>query len=147
MLVPYGSYIFVVDGSRLALFRSVGKDYVPQLELIEQERDLVPRTSEMGSGAPGRGFQSSGNRRASYEQTDIHQALEEQFAMRACERLESLLEDGRAGVILVAPPRVLGQMRKRLAPALRQHILREIDKDYAGRTPDDLAKLLENYED
>lgn len=146
MLVPHGSHIMVVDGSRLALFRNKGKDFDPKLELIEQECDIAPRTSELGADQPGRGFQSVGGRRAAYQETDLHQIMEDQFAERACAKLEAVLGADDAEAILIAPPRVLGKMRKQLDPRTRRRVVAEIDKDYAGRSPEDVARLLSNHE-
>lgn len=146
MLIPHGSHIMVVDGSRFALFRNKGKDHAPELQLIEQERDIVPRTSEIGTGQPGRGFQSNGGHRSAYEQTDYHQIMEDQFAKHACQKLEAVLEKDDASAILIAAPRVLGMMRKRLTSLACKRILVEIDKDYVGRSPKELATLLANHE-
>lgn len=146
MLIPKGAHILVVDGARMVLLRNKGRDLAPQLELIAQERDIVPRTSEIGTDQPGRGFQSSGHHRAAYEQTDFHQFLEERFAVKACATLEAALSMDEAEAILIAAPRVLGQLRKQLKPETRRRVIAEIAKDYAGRTTEEIEKLLGDYE-
>lgn len=146
MLIPHGAHVMVVDGAKMALFRNSGRDVAPKLDLIEQERDIGPRTSEIGSDQPGRGFQSMGGHRAAYEQTDYHQLLEDKFAAQASAKLEALLAVEDAKVILVAAPRVLGTMRKRLKPQSRGRLIAEIDKDYAGRSAADIAEMLATAE-
>lgn len=146
MLVPHGAHIMVVDGARLALFRNSSRDSAPKLELIEQERDIAPRTSEIGTDQPGRGFQSVGGHRAAYEQSDYHQMLEDKFARQASVKLEALLAIDDAEAILIAAPRVLGMMRQQLKPKSRKRLIAEIDKDYAGQTPKEIAKLLNDHE-
>ncbi len=146
MLIPHGTHVMVVDGAKMALFRNSGKDFDPKLELIEQARDITPRTSDIGTDQPGRGYQSVGGHRAAYEQTDYHQLLEDKFAAQACTKLEALLATGEADAILVAAPRVLGTMRSQLKPAARKRLIAEIDKDYAGRTAAEITQMLSSYE-
>lgn len=146
MLIPHGAHVMVVDGSKMALFCNRGKDFAPKLELIEQRRDIAPRTSDIGKDQPGRGFQSVGSHRAAYEQTDYHQLLEDKFAAQATAKLEELLAKSKEDAVLVAAPRVLGAMRSQLKPSTRQRLIAEIDKDYAGRSATEIAQMLGAHE-
>jgi protein required for attachment to host cells len=146
MLVPHGVHILVVDGSRMALFRNQGRGPAPKLELLLQEQDVAPPTSAIGADQPGRSFSGKDGSRAAYEQTDLHQLIEDQFASRACAKLEAMLVAEGGPVILVAAPRVLGLIRKGLTPQIRQRVIAEIDKNYAGRTANEVAHLLTHYE-
>jgi protein required for attachment to host cells len=146
MLIPHGAQIMVVDGAQMALFRNSGKDFDPNLELIEQEQNVTPRTSDIGDDQPGRAFKSVGGHRDAYEQTDYHQLLEDKFAMQACSKLEALLAKGEGRAILIAAPRVLGAMRKHLKSKTRERLIAEIDKDYAGRSAADVARMLGSFE-
>jgi protein required for attachment to host cells len=47
-----------------------------------------------------------------------------------------------ATAILIAPPHVLGVMRKRLVTEARSRITAEIDKDYAQRSVEDITAML-----
>jgi protein required for attachment to host cells len=146
MLIPHGAHVMVIDGARMALFRNKGKDFDPNLELIEQQQDVTPRTSDIGTDQLGRAFQSLGGHQRAYEQTDYHQLLEDKFAAQACTKLEALLAQGEQGAILIAAPHVLGTMRKQLKPKSRARLIAEIDKDYAGRSAADIARMLDRFE-
>lgn len=146
MLIPHGAHVMVVDGAKMALFRNRGKDFDPKLELIEQARDVAPRTSDIGTDQPGRGFQSMGGHRAAYEQTDYHQLLEDKFAAEASAKLEAVLATSKEDAILVASPRVLGAMRGQLKPSTRKRLIAEIDKYYAGRSATEIAQMLGAHE-
>jgi protein required for attachment to host cells len=141
MLVPHGSYIMVVDGAKMSLFRNRGKDFAPDLEQIDQREKHMEKTNSLGSDKPGRSFQSAGNARSAHESTDYHQQEEDRFANAAADQLNVLLSDGVSG-ILIAAPHVLGIMRKRLHSAVRARITAEIDKDYAGRSAADITAML-----
>jgi protein required for attachment to host cells len=145
MLVPHGTLVMVVDGAHARLFRNVGGDIAPRLTLIEEEAHTSPRTSSMGTDRPGRVHESATTGRSSHASPDYHQIDEDRFAASAAERMTALMT-GDVRMILIAPPHTLGIIRKHLKPGIRQHVLAEISKDYAERSPAEIAAMLERYE-
>jgi protein required for attachment to host cells len=141
MLVAHGTHIMVVDGANKSLFRNRGSAMMPELERMDHRVNPVKRTNEIGSDKPGRSFQSIGSARSAHEASDYHQVEEDHFATAAADQFNILLTDGVRG-ILIAPPHVLGVMRKRLKADVRARIIAEIDKDYAGRSAADITQLL-----
>jgi protein required for attachment to host cells len=131
----------VIDGANKSLFRNRGKDFAPDLVRIDHRQRNGGRTSDLGSDSPGRSFQSTGSTRSAYDSTDYHQQDEDEFAEAAADQLNALLTNG-SGAILIAAPRVLGVMRKRLTPQARSRITLEIDKDYAQRSVEDIVAFL-----
>ena len=66
------------------------------------------------------------------EQTDWHDQEEDRFLQRLASRLDAEVNAGNAkSVIMVAPPRALGVLRKAYSHALRGALRAEVDKDYA----------------
>jgi protein required for attachment to host cells len=133
MLIAHDTLIMVLDGARMAMFRNKGNVRQPSLELLVQERRITPRTAELGDDRPGRTFQGTGYRRGSYDAVDLHQLVEDAFIQEMSETLTSLMRDDEAQAILIAPPHALGLVRKSLPADIRQRLIAEIDKDYAGR--------------
>ncbi|WP_448579608.1 host attachment protein [Thermaurantiacus sp.] len=142
MRIPHGAQVMVVDGGRMGLFRNKGREFEPELELLEQEQAEWPKTSDLGADRPGRAFESSGSRRSAYEVTDIHDKAEEQFVTAAAKRLEAMLGDPKAKVLLVAAPKALGIMRKALSDDVRSRLVGEVAKAYGGKTAGELSDLL-----
>jgi protein required for attachment to host cells len=147
MLIPHNSLIIALDGARMSLFRNSGTDRAPKLELLADERRKVPPTAEMGDDRPGRSFQSVGATRGAYETTDWHQQQEDDFAEEMAELFNFHMTDGTRKGVLIAPPKVLGTVRKYLHPDARSRLIVEIDKDYAGRTALEIAELLDKLPD
>ena len=116
MLVRKDSKVVAVDGSRMALFKNVGEAFAPVLELIEEHKNPSLRTSELGTDKPGRSFQSKSPRRGTHEITDLQQLEEDRFVTEAAEKIETIVANTKAGVVLVAAPRALGVIRKNLKP-------------------------------
>ncbi len=142
MKIPHGAQVMVVDGGRLALFLNKGREFEPELELLEQEQAEWPKTSDMGADRPGRAFESAGNRRSAYEVTDIHDKAEEQFVTAAAKRLEAMVTDPKSKVLLVAAPRALGIMRKALSDDVRSRLVGEVAKAYGGMSAAELSNVL-----
>ena len=95
---------------------------------------------------PGRAFQSTWHRRGAYDAVDLHQLIEDSFLQEMAELLNSLLKEDEAHAILIALPHALGLMRKALPAEVRERLIAEIDKDYAGRTATEVGQLLKGYE-
>lgn len=144
MLIPQGTWILAIDGARMQLLRNCGAGAAPTLEVVEEEACPSPPNRELLSDAPGRGHESAGGQRHAYAETDVHQQREQRFAADAMKRLEHSATNG-AGVVLIAPPRTLGNLRKQANGQLKGRILAEIPKDIAHSRPAEIATFLQEY--
>lgn len=131
MQLPKGTIVAVADGEILNLFRNDGDDMAPQLTALA---DAPVSTDNMGSG--GRHHSSAAN--PSDSQQD-----EDSFAAGISEMLNKRVLDGRIdGLIIVAAPRTLGELRKHYHKALVAILLGEIAKDLTGHTVADIEKII-----
>tara|TARA_R110001599_G_scaffold78552_1_gene213479 strand:+ start:13014 stop:13457 length:444 start_codon:yes stop_codon:yes gene_type:complete len=146
MLVRKDSKVIAVDGSRMAMFRNVGEAFAPVLELIEEHKNPSLRTSELGTDKPGRSFQSGSPRRGAHELTDLQQLEEDRFVTDVAQRIEKIVGDTKAGVILVAAPRALGVIRKQMKSETSARLVAEIAKDFGPDAAEPLAKMLTKHE-
>ena len=97
----------------------------------------------MKSDAPGRAFSSVGNARSSYQETDFHQLEEERFAAETAEFLKKgALGNDYESLIIVAPPRTLGALRKHYHKEVEKRIAGEIAKDLTGHPVREIEKIL-----
>jgi protein required for attachment to host cells len=146
MLIAHNVLIMALDGARMSLFRNKGSVRAPDLELLVKDKYKALSTADLGDDQPGRVFQSSGAAHAAYETTDLHQRAEDDFVSKIAELFIIHMRDADRKAILIAPPKVLGLIRKHLPKEIRQRLIAEIDKDYAGRSALDVAELLNRYE-
>jgi protein required for attachment to host cells len=143
MKVEHGTVVMVADGSKLLVLRNEGDEKYAVLETIAHEQQDNPATREQGTDAPGRSFSSTGDARSSYGETDWHQQAEDAFARHAAEVLERAAgQHPEAGIVVIAAPRTLGQLRKAYGRATSERLIAEIDKDLAGHTTDDVIAAL-----
>jgi protein required for attachment to host cells len=125
-------WVVVADGARARIFQ--GDPRVGHLELVMPE--LTGRAREKGSellaDRPGRSLDSSqvGNRHAMEPSTDPKEVEKERFARELASTLEKAADEGRfARLMLVAPPKMLGELREVLAEKVKEKIVKEVDKD------------------
>lgn len=143
MKVEHGTLVMVADGAKLLLLRNAGDAKYPVLETLLHERQDNPPAHEQGTDAPGRSFASTGAARSSYEETDRHRQAEDAFARHAAAVLErALARYADAGIVVIAAPHTLGEMRKAYGRATAAGLIAEIDKDLADHTTDDVIAAL-----
>lgn len=148
MQIPRDAMVVVADGRKMLLFRNEGDEKFPKLEVVTHEQQIVPPTSELGTDAPGRQQQAAGMGGVSgYEQTDFHQQQEDRFAAETAEMLRKrALGNEFSQLIVVAPPKALGELRKHYHKEVEARIIGEIAKDFANRPTDEIEKLIASTE-
>lgn len=145
MLLPHGLLVLVIDGSRMQLLCNRGSEAKPKLELVDHDRIKTPPTRLLGADKPGRSFESSSGARHSYSETDLHERREQEFAAAAMDLLAGkAAQDAR--IILIAPPRMLGYLRKHVPTELQRQVLAMFDRDLAKDHPDEICRFLIDLE-
>jgi len=144
MNIDNGTVVMVVDGAKLLLFRNDGDAKYPVLTTLTHEEIANPPSSGLGTDTPGRTQGSMGDgRSSSYGETDWHQQSEDRFARHAADVLEQAASAQReAGIVVIAAPRTLGELRKHYGRETGQRMLAEISKDLAGHMTDDIVDVI-----
>ena len=128
--IRQGDWVVVCDGKKALVLENAGDEKFLNLRTREALDHPNPRTSELGSDAPGRSISSVGQGRSAMEQTDWHDLEEQRFLVRLAAHLDAELNAGAAkSLIIVAPPRALGVLRAAYSHNLRRSLRGEIDKD------------------
>ncbi len=107
-------------------------DYRMRVGSIEPPRDRPFRTHDRkGAG------------RHTIEERNPREAEEEAFLQEVAERTDILLRSVEAAQLVVcAPPRALGVLRKALAPAARERLTLSWSKDLIEETPAEIDERL-----
>jgi protein required for attachment to host cells len=143
MKIHHDALVMVVDGGKMLLFRNHGDASYPHLE-VEEAFDLDnPPDHEQASDAPGRTQASAGTARSAMEQTDFHELEEIRFAADAMHLLNSrALANDFESLIIVAPPRTLGTLRKHYHKELKTRLSGEVAKDLSGHPVAEIEEIL-----
>jgi protein required for attachment to host cells len=138
-----GALLVVGDGSRVLFLRNKGGpehlDLVVEREL-EQEN---PPTREQGTSPPGRYKAPFSVARSAFEETDWHQLAEDRFAHAISAALYRLAHAGAfKELIVVAPPKVLGNLRASFHKEVAERVVGEIPKDLTGLSVQEIGKVV-----
>lgn len=158
MQIPHDAMVVVADGRKMLLFRNQGDEAYPNLEVLTHEEKPVPAREDFGTDEPGTTFSGSkasgvvggapgANNRSGYEETDFHQLEEDRFAAETAEMLKMrALRNEFSKLIVVAPPKTLGELRKHYHKEVEARLLGEIAKDFTNRPTDEIEKLIVDSE-
>ena len=143
MRIAHDTMILVADGRKMLFFRNEGEADLPTLALVSQAAQADQPTREQGSDAPGRSAGTHGASGSTMQQTDFHQQDENRFAAEAADMLKraALAGDFRR-LIVVAPPRTLGELRKHYHKEVESRIVGEVAKDLTNQPVDAIARAL-----
>lgn len=137
-----GTLVLVADGAKMMAFRNDGDEKYPVLTTLTHRAADNPPSGEQGTDRPGRSFSSTGERRNTYEETDWHRQAEDRFAREALSEIERIASGENGGIVIIAPPRILGELRKHYGAATEPRVLAEIAKDLAQHTTDDIVAAI-----
>ena len=144
MQVPHNSFVVVADGKKMLFFRNEGDADFPKLEVEgkRQTRDAADRDQKTDTaGRPASAPAGAGY--SSYEEVDFHQLEEDRFAADTAEMLrKKALRNEFDSLIIVAPPRTLGELRKHYHKEVEKRLAGEIAKDLTGHPVAEIEKIL-----
>ncbi len=144
MQVPHNTFVVVADGQKMLFFRNEGDAEYLKLEMERKEVQDNPADRDQGTSEPGRTFDASGGAgRSAYEETDFHQLGEDRFAAETAAMLKDrALRNEYDSLIIVAPPRTLGELRKHYHKEVEKRLAAEIPKDLTGHPVPEIEKIL-----
>ena len=143
---PVRTWILIADGARARIVKNTGPGRGVEADTKLVFRNGHHKLQEIMADKPGRAFDSVGKgRHAMAFGADAVREDELHFLQSLAERLEKeALADAYDRLILVAPPRVLGDLRPFLSKLVRKRIYEEIAKDLTQLPNDRLADHLGN---
>jgi protein required for attachment to host cells len=141
--IKQGDWVIVCDGKKALVLENAGDEKFLNLKTREVFEHPDAKTSDLGTGAPGRSFSSVGSGRSAVEQTDLHTQEEEKFLRKLADHLDVAVKAGQAkSLLMVAPPRALGILRQAYSHNLRSALRAEIDKDFVKLPVHEIEKHL-----
>ena len=168
MQIPHNTFVLVADGRKMLFFRNEGDAAALnlQVELAEEhadaldhelKRDAAGRASSTQTGASAPAVAQGGSNqnmgrgggaqfapsRGSMGEPDYHQQEEDRFAAEVAEMLKNrALANAFESLIVIAPPKTLGELRKHYHKAVSSRLLGELAKDLTGRPVPEIEKAL-----
>ena len=142
MRIPHDALVVVADGRKLLMFRNEGDGLHVNLQVERKEIHENPKDGDQKTDLAGR---ASSTLSGSMEETDYHQLEEDRFAAEVADILKKgALANDYDKLVIAAPPRTLGELRKNYHKEVSARLLGEIDKDLTGHPVPEIEKLLQN---
>lgn len=140
------SLVLVADGTKALFLRNAGDEVFPNLVVARAFKEDNPPTRDQGTDRPGRVHESATSRRSGVETTDWHVVEEHRFVETTATSLSRYVENENVrSIVIIAPPRVIGDLRKVLPEGVRKHVLAEIEKDLTNQPVYEIEKYLADY--
>jgi protein required for attachment to host cells len=158
MQIPHNGHVLVIDGKKMIFLRNEGDADYPNLQVESHREQENPKDSDQGRSEPGRTFSSNrgdprtggygstvGAARSAYSETDFHQQQEDDFAHQAADMLKrKALANEFETLVVVAPPKLLGELRKHYHKEVERRIVGEVAKDLTGVPVPEIEKILQS---
>lgn len=142
--LKHNGWVVIADGGKALFLVNAGTPAEPALQVVGGVEQKNPSTAQQGTSKPGRLSDGmGGSHRSAVQETDWHKLAKEEFARGIATMLEEHVQASRfEQLIVVAPPAVLGAMRKEFSDAVSGKIIAEINKDLTGHPVEKIEKLL-----
>jgi protein required for attachment to host cells len=141
--IPSEALILVGDGEKALLLRNKGSRDDVRLKVENILWHNNPASHEQGTDEPGRAFASVGTARSAMDETDWHELGEERFVTEVARRLNTLAHAKKFdALVVVAPPKVLGQLRKEFHKEVTDRITGELPKELTTHYLPAIEKVL-----
>jgi len=143
MSIPSRALILVADGRKMLFLRNHGGAAQLDLRMEAHDEQDDPKDREIKSDAPGLTAQMGTFGRPAMEEVDFHQQAEDEWARNAADLLNrrALANDFDA-LVIVAPPRTLGELRKHFHKEAERRIVATFNKEMTDRPLADIEDLL-----
>lgn len=144
MGIANDTLVLVTDGRKMLFLRNEGDQEHMNLQVERKARRNDAPDRDLSTDGPGSVFQSGGSGRSSYEETDFHQLEEDRWAHEAADRVNSrALTNDFDELVIIAPPKTLGELRKKLHKETEKRTILEIDKEMTNQPLNEIEELID----
>jgi len=132
MKIPNNALVLVVDGHKTLFLRNKGEGDNVELVADTHQQKNTDEPSD-----------SAGHSQHSTHEGDYHQLGEDRNATDAAGQLKvrALAGDFEA-LVIIAPPKTLGELRKHLHKEVENRVIMELAKEMTDRSLSEIATLL-----
>ena len=137
------TWVVIADGAKALILLNEGTDAEPLLSVVSKSEIENPPARAQGTDRPGRMPDTGARQRSTMEETDWHEFEERRFVQEISARLNGAAQSRRFDrLVLVAPPRVLGELRGELEEPAAERVVHEIAKDLTRHPVSEIERLI-----
>jgi protein required for attachment to host cells len=137
MQISHNAVVLVVDGRKMLFLRNEGDAAHPNLVVENAVEQVNPSDGAQKTDLAGRSSSSVGGGQNSMQEVD-------RFAADTADLLKRrALANDFESLIIIAPPRTLGELRKHYHKEVSARLTAELDKDLTGHPIDRIEAALQ----
>jgi protein required for attachment to host cells len=141
--ISHNALVLIGDGQKALFLRNKGTAHQVRLEVEQVLEQENPATREQGADRPGRSVASVGTARSAVEEVDWHHIAKERFAGEIAQALYRHAHDNRfEKLVVIAPAKVLGTLRKAFHAEVVDRIVGEIPKELTSHPIPQIERLI-----
>lgn len=143
--IPPVVWTVVADRARARFFSAAWPSMEDWQEFLSVDYEPgAMHGRDITTDAPGTFGERAGGHHSGDDETDLRHQSAEHVAATIIDKLETARAKTEFGQLaIVAPPLLLGVLRKKLPSPLQKMLVLESNKDYASATSDEIAKHLQ----
>jgi protein required for attachment to host cells len=143
MAIPHGALVLVADGKKVLFLRNHGDSGMIDLRTESHDKRSDQMDRDLKADAPGTQSPRVGIGRDTMEETDFHQQEEDRWVKDAAEELKRrAFRNDFDSLVVIAPPKALGVLRKELHKEVERRIVLTVNKEMTDRPIPDIEELL-----
>lgn len=137
------AWVLVADGEKALFLRNITDDEDPNLEVVRKEQQDNPKDIDQSANRPGRMADTGPNQRSAMDDTDWHELAKERFADDLADLLYAQAHKHKFDkIVLVAPPKTLGELRSKLHKEVADKVIAEVPKTLTNHPIDQIEAQL-----
>jgi protein required for attachment to host cells len=142
-VISHNALVLIGDGQKALFLRNKGTAHEVRLEVEQIMEQDNPATREQGTDRPGRSISSVGSARSAVEEVDWHHIAKERFAGEIAEALYRHAHDNHFDkLVVIAPAKILGNLRKAFHAEVADKIVGEIPKELTSHPIPQIERLI-----
>ncbi|KAA2312712.1 host attachment protein [Pseudooceanicola sediminis] len=143
--LPHKAWVLVADGEKALFLRNVTDEADPFLQVIRKEEQENPKDIDQSANRPGRMSDGGPGQRSALDDTDWHELAKERFADDLAHLLYARAHRGAFDqIVLIAPPKTLGELRQVLHKEVAARVIAEVPKTLTNHPIDEIERQLRN---
>jgi protein required for attachment to host cells len=146
MPLPHNALVLVADGTKVLFLRNHGDDNQIDLRTEAHSAREDHKDRELRTDAQGAKGSSWAGQTDTTGETDFHQQEEDRWIEEAADELKKrALRGDFEALAVIAPPKALGHLRKKLHKEVERRIVCTVNKEMSGRPIPDIEALLNGH--
>ena len=145
MTLPHDTLILVADGRKALFLRNQGDEQQIDLRTISHREREDRKDSDIKTDAAGQSPAPAGSGLpgGTMDEPDFHQQEEDRFAAETADFLKKrAMAHEFDSLIIVAPPRTLGELRRHYHKEVTDRLIGEVGKDLTNLPVPEIEALL-----